>query len=146
MPAPGIVAKQHEDRIVGNTLVNLMSVDIVVLRPTQKCSSLKDVEDVDPIDTLKGIREKASAFFEGLEWSSERFGLWPSSDGYRVEFHIADGDSPMLLQLTLHIGSKWTETVSDRFHDTMRRLYRKLGWQAFAVSNNSALFLENSDA
>jgi hypothetical protein len=127
-------------------LENLMSVGIVVLRPKQKCSSLMEVEDVDPIDTLQGIREKAAAFFAGLAWSSDRFGLWSSSDGYWVEFNVAAGDNPMSLHLTLYIGSNWTPTVSDRFYESMQRLYRELGWQAFAVSNNSALFLENSGA
>jgi len=117
-----------------------VSFDIVVLKPTQSVSSLTEVEDAEPLGTPTEIREASADFFAGLVWSSARDGSWSPPEGFVVEFQIAEGERPQSLHLSLHFGPNWTDATSDDFHNLVQRLFDELGWQAFAVSDNSPLF------
>lgn len=119
-----------------------MGFDIVVIKPRRVLDSLtswKKDDVADPLGTPAEMREHCLKAFPGTRWSSERNGLYLQQEDYAVEFSIPTETNPTSLHLTLRTGPSWNDGTDMGFHAKVSELYNNAGWQAFAVSDNSAL-------
>ena len=118
-----------------------MSFDVVVLRPDRARRSLDDIHDavLSPLGSPDEVRARCNEAFPGLAWSGDVQGLYTAPSGYSVEFSIPSGQAPSSLHLSLHFGPSWDDVSDAQFEAALRRLFRHYGWQAFAVSDNSAM-------
>jgi hypothetical protein len=60
-------------------------------------------------------------------------------NGAVFEFEIGEGPRPITLHLTLRFGTSWNDADRAWFDSLMDGLWFDCGWQAFALSDNSAL-------
>ena len=118
-----------------------MSFDIIVLNLRRRVPSLSDVteDDVEPLGTPAAIREACGKVFPQARWQNERCAILISDDGTSFEFAMADDPQPGSLHLTYRFGLAWNDAAQASFDQCMDRLWSECGWQAFAVSDNSAL-------
>jgi hypothetical protein len=127
-----------------------MGFDIIVIKPRRVLASLTEwtADDVaDPLGTPAEMREQCLMAFPEMCWSTERFGLYyPQKDDYAVEFSIPSDEQPGSLHLTLRFGPSWNDERRDSFHIQMARLCDAPHWQAFAISDNSALLPIDGEA
>src|SRR5215475_10544972 len=118
-----------------------MSFDIIVLNLRRRVPSLLDMTEADaePLGTPAGIQQGCNKVFPQARWESERRAILTGSDGTSFEFAMADGVQPLSLHLTFRFGGAWNDAARASFERCMDRLWSECGWQAFAVSDNSAL-------
>ena len=118
-----------------------MSFDIIVLKLRRRMSSLADVSEADaePLGTPAAIRQGCEKVFPQARWQNERCAILIGNDGTSFEFAVADGPQPISLHLTFRFGGAWNDATQASFDQCMDRLWSECGWQAFAVSDNSAL-------
>jgi hypothetical protein len=120
-----------------------MSFDIIVIKPRRRLRSLTEwaADDVaDPLGTPAEMREQCLKAFPEVRWSTERLGLYhPQNDDCAVEFSIPNDEQPASLHVTLRFGPSWSDQQRERFYAQMARLCEAPRWQAFSVSDSSAL-------
>jgi hypothetical protein len=118
-----------------------MSFDIIVLNLRRRVPLLADVTeaDVEPLGTPAAIRQSCEKVFPQARWQNERRAILVGNDGASFEFAMADGVEPGSLHLTFRFGGTWDDAARAAFDSLMDRLWSECGWQAFSVSDNSAL-------
>jgi hypothetical protein len=126
-----------------------VSFDIIILRPKAGAAllqSIEEVQEVAPLGTAEEVRKKLNLVAPKIMWSSDTSGLLEAAEGYAVEISIPDEDLPSSLHLSLHFGSEWESEGRSAFDVFVRNLYEMHQWQAFAVSDNSALLIDGPEA
>ncbi len=87
-----------------------MGFDVVVIRPSAPVPSLLDPSfEPLPLGSPAEIRRICCDSFPGLNWDSERDGLWIRGEEVAIEFGIPDDPQPTSLHLTIRSGLEWTE-------------------------------------
>ena len=120
-----------------------MSFDVIVIKTNRWLRSLEDWRDEDvgeELGSAEQIRQQCDAAFPGINWSTDHDGMFRGIGEFAIEFAIPRNEErPRSLHLALRFGSNWGAEADSQFHTALHELFKSHGWQAFAVSDNSAL-------